>query len=874
MKRNFINSALRALVSPGGIAIFAAVTLGTMGGLRAPAPELPRVALPVQPVRVATKPAAPAMHVSAMTPKKAARVAKKRAPKARKVSLNRNWSKTRHMAQRSVRSRELFYRSELIEQELRTELEVDDSLALNGWQPEAQLADQGLEEDSLDSADYTDRNISAAQVDVELAIGTTYPIEHPVAEIVGIYQREDFQTLRQTFETLKDEQYTQWRSPKETEPQLVRASVAPVKSKSVSRRTNKPALAKATAAPQVAAVPVAPPVLSTEYEAVDGVAERSSESGDLLGSAKAVVGNVVSEVGRSLARSATTAATAVIVASALPSSAPSSALPSSALSRISSGQPVSSLDGRPYEDDLMGRMEMSPALDKWLTENKGHVELYLLPVGTRDPQGIHYLTFEYPQYDFAKKADSLKGRYQLVAGIFTPQSVDGPIAEIFYPEEIAPDTARSHLKFFLDTKDLKGTHFAANAGRRHANVSLTFFEGASPEHTTPEKIRNAEVRVIGFPEYGTLKSDADGNLLVSALPNHSQIVFEVRAKDFLRTYRTVPIFGADVHQPIYMVSKPRVKEIVRTLLGKKQSGVLSVVMGRVFDPKTRNPLKNEVVELVDHSEELGSYFSFFGEKLTTSVTGFLSFYNVAPAFRYLKRSSEEARTFRFPVRSAAGYYLELGRGGVKALKGKVTDPNLGPVAAASVRLVGDSNFETQTDEQGRFEIPGIDFPSGVVAVEIAAPHYPTSWHTLPWDIRYAGFEKELFVLQDRFIDQSLAASQSANVGPNPLKAERSEQTGNLIAGAYGSLFEQTSECLTAELWSLESGRIVNPGHGPFGFLQDASGDELCLTKEKPGVTYFNLPPSEYLLKWKDSSGTALGARILHIGMGRDSISVN
>lgn len=530
-----------------------------------------------------------------------------------------------------------------------------------------------------------------------------------------------------------------------------------------------------------------------------------------------------------------------------------------------------------FDTDLMGKFYASDALAQWLEAEKAHVELYLQPVGTRDPQGTRYLSFQYPQQKFRDEAKALRGRYRLVAGIFRRQDIDLPYGEIAYRDEINAGSAKTQIKFFADLKDIQVTAQSSGSHRRHVAVSLSLFEGAAGEYRAPKPLAGVEVQAIGFPEYGTLRTDAEGNLTLAAVPNHSQIVLEFRTKGYFRTQRTVPIFGADVHVPVFMVSKEKVDVLTRALVGIRQVAGLATVMGRVFDPESRNPLEGEAFEMADQPARAGNYFGLLVDALLprTTALGFYSYFNVAENFRYLARPDSDKRTFRLNVRPGSGYYVELGRGGMSSFRGRLVDPNAPRLPEARITLVGDTKFETFTNQDGTFEIPGIDFPSGVIAIDVQADGYPLTRHTIPWNPRQAASVRDLFMVQSRFVDESIASSQNADFGPNPSQA-RDGQVGNLVGGAYGGLFEGLKgSCLRVELWSVDGARRVESAYGPFPFRGSLAPQEsLCLTPQRPGFNYLNLPPGEYLLKWKDDAGHPAGSRSVHIGMGRDSIAVN
>lgn len=902
--------------------------------LRAP------ITVSIAPVEIPTfvAPARPLVLAPRATPAKVA-VAKrsvKRYPrKHTKARYHSQWRSRRDPLMRSALAREFSRRNQFVDSELNADF-ASDATIVNGWQPEMAQLDRALDEAPLAESDYSVRKLAEAQVDVELALGVTYAEEARWVETAGSLSRNDFTEIRESLEQLKAPDFYQWKASK-PEPVLVkkaakkrpilaerdapkpsrgRTASAKVFPSTTARRSQTtatlPEAAVVTTAPGVApekvvaeinealaAAPVrterettppsdlstitppsAPaPVLDASAEfAATAAAKPSATSPTAI-----ALGPVLAAAGSAISPKISMVPPAAASAADAPTVTTQPQPPARRVSRAiaATTAPVSKADDglsdMPFDTDLMGKFYASESLAKWLEAEKAHIELYLQPVGTHDPQGTRYLSFQYPQQKFRDEAKALRGRYRLVAGIFRRQDIDLPYGEIPYRDEINAATAKTQIKFFADLKDIQVTAQSSGSHRRHVNVSLSLFEGAAGEYRDPKPLAGVEVQVIGFPEYGTLKTDSEGNLTLASVPNHSQIVLEFRTKGYFRTQRTVPIFGADVHVPIYMISKEKVDLLTRTLVGVRQVAELATVMGRVFDPESRNPLEGEAFEMADQPARAGSYFGLLVDSLLprTTAQGFYSYFNVAENFRYLSRPESNKRTFRLNVRPGSGYYVELGRGGMSSFRGRLLDPNAAELPEARITLVGDTKFETFTNTDGTFEIPGIDFPSGVIAIDVQAEGYPLTRHTIPWNPRQTASVRDLFMVQSRFIEQSIASSQNSDFGPNPSSA-RDGQVGNLIGGAYGGLFEGLrGSCLRVELWSVEGARPVESSYGPFPFRGSLSPNEtLCLTPQRPGFNYLGLPPGEYLLKWKDDAGKVAGARSVHIGMGRDSIAVN
>lgn len=821
------------------------------------------------------------------------RLAKKRVVKSSRPRLHVGWKSRRNRLSESARSRERVALNHYIESELAAVF-PEDATAVNAEQPELHALGQALEEESL-GGDVYDAKTVETQVDVQLALELPPLEEIPYTETAGVLAQNDFNEIRASYEALSDPDFFTWKSPQELEPQLVKPS-KPAKKKTrttVSRlqtaqkvfapRGQTAGKAWTAKAPPSTKSLVALATASAPAPVLDAREELASPTPapTVIAAVPTLVASPSASIDPALLapKQASLATRAPEVSAVPPVSTQALAAPARVATTTLSRDSYSSWDGKPFDTDLFGRVLVGKKLQNWLRVNRAHIELYLQPLHSRDPQLIRHLSFSYPQSSFRDEAKALVGRYELVAGIFRPSDIDRPYAELRYPEEVNALTARQHLKFHIDT-ETKGFSLVSKASGlgRKSQVFLSFFRGAQSNYDTPAVIPFAEVRVLGFPEFGVLKANKDGDLVLPPLQARS-IKVEVRAKGYFRTFRTIPILNSDVHQPIYLGQKNQLLTMAFTLAGVPQVETLSQVIGRVFDPVTRNPLEGERVELLDHSDSRGSFFRFFADGLhkhMTAVTGFFSYFNVASAFRYIERPDSGKRTLRVNVRPASVYYLELGRGGMRSLRGRLVDPNGSlPVAGALVRLVGDRHFQTTSDSAGQFTIPGIDFQSEMIAVDVAADPktYRLTRFTIPWNPRQTDSEKVLFMLQRRFIEESLASSQIASVGPNLDKLVETSQTGNLISGTSAELFDQNTGCLSVELWSLDHDKKMPPQHGPFPFRGTASPN-LCLSKDRPGANFLHLPSGEYLLKWKNAHGETVGAQIDHIGMGRDSIAVN
>ena len=212
---------------------------------------------------------------------------------------------------------------------------------------------------------------------------------------------------------------------------------------------------------------------------------------------------------------------------------------------------------------LLGTVEPDSAMQRWLESNHGHIELYLHPVKSRDPQDTIFIDYEYPNEDFNVDLRKLRGQYFLVAGIYTTKATT-PAAQIYYPSAITAASYKDHIRFAI-TRDALDKALARMVGTRTSSqvFTTTLFEGAGGNPRLAKPIPNGALRVIGFPEWGAFSSDGDGNIRIPKVPGRSELLIEASAPGYYPTYRTIPTFGTDEYVPIYLISKDKVEVVTR-----------------------------------------------------------------------------------------------------------------------------------------------------------------------------------------------------------------------------------------------------------------------------------------------------------------------
>ena len=562
--------------------------------------------------------------------------------------------------------------------------------------------------------------------------------------------------------------------------------------------------------------------------------------------------------------------------SVLPSLASAGGFP--VLDRMTS-HPSERLSNHPQESDaesdgevegkIYGEVSADVAALEWLAANKGFVELYLNKVGSRDPQDTIFLTnYQFPRsgQSFEIEGSGLTGKYNLVAGVYVPNSAV-PVAQISYAKAISAETYREKIRLNITKASITD-----QSGRRDllspessVPLNLTLFDGAPSNYRKPNIIKNGEVTFLGMPELGSYQSDNEGNVRVPNVPVSSEMLVEVKAPGYLPTRIVVPISTTAAYSPVYLIEKDKVDFVTNYFTKKPQQSMKSVLMGRVYDASSRAPMAGETLNL-SYRKGSAVYFGAFPNLTSGSTleTGLFGFYNIEPSFRAVSRTSNQL-SHLLNLESGYGYFVEFGRGGSRTLSGRLTDPFNNQDVVGSVHLVGAAKAPELTDEKGNFKMPALDFPPGVITFEVAAEGYPRTWFTVPWSTREPEKTKAFYM-----IDLDLIRESAYRIA----RVKHEKNTGVIAGGAHASLFKKGRERVTVQLTN-SRGETVSDAHGPFSLsrAQKHQG-QFVLTAENPGFTFFNLPPGEYFLKMQDPTGKAFKTHVVRVGVERVSIVVN
>ncbi len=693
--------------------------------------------------------------------------------------------------------------------------------ALNLSSPLIQFANRALNEVPLDY-DPTLRLVGGLNTEIA-------PVEIArYEETVGVYKPNDFPELKKQLAELRvqakqiDREVFQASQEKLREPTLVAAVASPKAVLSHDERL--PESVSSPAAPQFAAAVVTQPV--TTQAAVEPrlivptLAEKRWVAKPQLAAAAPTPGLLANR----RASAATMAAGGVVEGTAL-----------------------GDLD---IDDDVLD----------WLEEKKGHIELYLQPNRSRDPQDIVFLSYQYPDERFQIDLRGLEGQYRLLASLFAKNDKT-PVAQVVHPQLISAEVYKKQIHFRISRAVINQMSARKITHVGGVLLTATVFEGAAGDYRSPTPVAGAVVTLVGLGEQGAHQTDAEGNIRLERVPAHSELLVQITAPGYHPTSVIVPTFDGDVYAPLYLLSRK-----TGYFIPGGQDPANSVVLGRVFDPVTRTPMPEQQFGLSFRTEPPLYFGSLPDPSLkSTSKAGLFAFFNLAPSFRALNRLGVSARSILYNMLPDFGYYVELGRGGKGRLRAELFDPLRDQPPAAKISVVGEPGFAVETNSGGRFEIPNIDLPPSLITLEVESEDYPRTWHSIPWNIRNQNQVRRLYMMENQLIQDG--AASAARVAVQSGK-------GSIVGGAEAPFFKGIKQCVTVFLVDSQ-GQVMARENGPFPLHQAPLDNKaLCLSKEDPGFSFFNIPPGEYLLKWVSGKGFAFRTHVVRVGKDRVSVVVN
>lgn len=512
----------------------------------------------------------------------------------------------------------------------------------------------------------------------------------------------------------------------------------------------------------------------------------------------------------------------------------------------------------PYVEKLHGTLYVDEDLNRWLITNKGHIELSLHRLGSRNPEDtIKLFDYHYPEREFAHDTSKMEGKYQLTANIYA-QKDKTPYLQISYPKALSPENFGEKAAFYLKMQKERTLE------RENPVLNVTVFEAASGNYRQAKAIASADIRIVGLEAFGSFRTDNEGNARIENIPLKSDLMLDVSAPGFYPTRKVVPIIGTSSYTTISLIERQKVDAITGFFTKKPQDDRKAIIFGRVFDPESRKPLVDDQI-MLSNRKGRALYFSALPDTGLTSTTstGMFAFMNVEPAFRALFRTKS---THALPMHllPGYGYFADLGRGGKKSFKAVVTDPVQNQTIFGTASTIGSNKYYSESDDSGKFEIKDVDLPTGNVTIEFRAKDYPVTWYTLPWDTRESSRTQKLYILEKELIYES--AMSFARVRPEKHK-------GIIVGGADAGFFDTKSRCVTAELYT-SSGNRAEAEKGPYLLYERSNPkDSPCLTKNKPGFAFYNLDAGEYILTLKSQSGKYLSSQIVRVGADRLSVVV-
>lgn len=482
------------------------------------------------------------------------------------------------------------------------------------------------------------------------------------------------------------------------------------------------------------------------------------------------------------------------------------------------------------------RVEVDPTVNSWLEKKQGHIEIHAQNPNNKNDFHVLEYSKEDSQFELPKNTQS---SYNLVARVFVPNKTT-PIAEIKHLEPITPHH-----------NDEKGVVFNVSAQDFHKALKLkktevplvplvvTVFKGLVGNRDAPEPISDAEVQIVGIPN--KFKTKENGILRLSNLPSMSEYILTVQKPGYYPTKKIIATSQETTYQSIYLLPKPTVDIVTNDFLKDPQLENRSILFGRVLNSQNRLPLKGEKVVMPFENVKTVYFDAFPTNESASTTEGLFSIFNApSSAFKTLTRSRAIPSQI-FDLKPGEAQYVELGSNKPQRLFGKIIDAYGAPIAKARIRLVGENQNISYSDEKGNFYIDEIDYPKGILSLEIEAQGFFHSLHTFGWhpegnQRRYSFYLRELEKVED--------SVQLARLGKSVLKKAT-------ILGGVDKIPKEMIEknqCLLIELTD-SMGRKISKDHGPF-LLQDNPNveNEPCVHTKNPGFGFYNLEDGLYHLK--------------------------
>jgi hypothetical protein len=514
---------------------------------------------------------------------------------------------------------------------------------------------------------------------------------------------------------------------------------------------------------------------------------------------------------------------------------------------------------------IFGKLTFDRKVQNWIEVSKGHVELHLRKERSKEPQDSLFIEYQYPSRDFSLDGRDLEGSFELVASFFRPDS-SVAVAEVTYPKILESQTAKEMVVFHVRKEQVEDAIRAVSTKTKTGVVlSGTVFEGGSGDHRDVKPLSGAQVSVVGQSDWGPFESDKEGNFRIPFVSANSEYLLSVSAPGYFPTEVIVPTFQTTGYVSVHLIPKDKVEVVTQYFTKRPQGTNKAVIMGRLFDPGSRTPKADQEVVLSGRNGR-ALYFGALPDKSLrqTTSTGLFGFFNVEPAFRSVGKPTAAASEL-INIKPGSGYYIEMGRGGTKTVRGTLIDPYRQQRLSGLVRVVG-SPTQVETNERGEFEIDSIELSPGIITLEVEAQGYPTSWHTLSWSARESKKNHYLYLAEAELLNE---------VRTTVARVPEAPHSGAILGGAESRFFEKSKSCVYVSLETSE-GQPVSSEQGPFPLHRGDFNPSkpLCLVPQSPGFSYFNLTPGQYILKWKNKKGEVLRSHVTRVGADRTSILIN
>lgn len=545
---------------------------------------------------------------------------------------------------------------------------------------------------------------------------------------------------------------------------------------------------------------------------------------------------------------------------------------------------------REFGTHLEGQVTYDGNVGSFLETNRATLEVFLIPMNETE-KTVRIPLLQFPESVFRFDARKMKGGFRVVALALAPDHSQ-PIGRAVYSPVINADNAKQNIRFHVTASALRSGAIHEVAGRLTVPVTLSIFRGASPEAREPKPIEGARITVAGFPNLGEFVSDADGDVTtLPRFPVHSRLLFIVNAgKEYLPTTQAVSVGTRDPGGRIFLVDRsqaesmslllpedkfasgfetPLAKEfgsLAEALADKVKrfiNATTAVIMGRVYDATTREPLPGERVVLQGHDHTRLAYYGPASDvnEPKTQIEGFFSMFKVAHGFRYFERLGKDVRNYRILANAGFGYYVELGKMGDQILQGMVQGFfDRQPIAGTELQVVGDDEV-TIANDGAKFQIEGIQHPAGRITMEFRRDGYPMTWHTAPYNPMDRMWPRKYSMLTNDEVNRILF---------QPGLPKWQETTGLMVGRAMGDLFDIAEDTALKVEVRTTAGKKIPTIHGPFSV--NGSDPSIGLTREMSGFAFWNLVPGEYIVVFRKMSNDQI-VRIELTDIGRDRVSI-